>query len=74
MNRRYRIFGAKYELSEQLMTSPEQGWPEEIASKSKVFHVEITKDKKKIAFLTRNTYEEAKRIAEDYCSYGTKTV
>lgn len=72
--KRYRIFGAKYGLSDQLMTSPEQGWPEEITSKSKEFHVEITKDKKKIAFLTRNTYEEAKRIAEDYCSYGTKTV
>jgi hypothetical protein len=49
-------------------------WPEEITAVPKVFHIEITEDKKRIAFLTRNTYEEAKHIAEDYCSYGTKTV
>jgi len=49
-------------------------WPEEITAVPKVFHIEITEDKKRIAFLTRNTYDEAKAIAEDFCGYGKTTV
>lgn len=74
MNRRYRIFGARYQLSEKLMENDDQSWPEEITAKPKVFHVEITEDKKRVAFLTRNTYDEAREIAEDFCSYGKTPV
>jgi len=76
--KRYRIFGAKYELSEQLMQNPDYcpggpdstaKWPVELTARPKVFHIEITKDKKRVAFLTRDTYDEAKAVGEEFCSY-----
>jgi len=68
--KKYRIFGAKYQLSEKLIQNEDQSWPEELTARPKVFHIEITKDKKRVAFLTRDTYSEAKTVAEEFCSYG----
>jgi len=75
--RRYRIYSGKYVLSEKLMENPDytpgspdstRKWPDELIAIPKVFHVEITEDKKRVAFLTRPTYNEARAIGEDYCS------
>ena len=73
-DRRYRIFGARYELSDKLIQNPphtpgEKGgitWPDELTAKPKVFHIEITQDRKRVAFLTRKTYAEAKQVGEEY--------
>ena len=67
--KRYRIFGAKYQLSDKLMQSEDQSWQDEITARPRVFHAEITKNKKRVAFLTRNTYAEVRQVAEEYCSY-----
>ena len=72
--RRYRIFSGKYVLSEKLMENPDytpgspdstRKWPDELIATPKVFHVEITEDKKRVAFLTRPTYNEAKAIGQE---------
>lgn len=71
MSKHYRIFGAKYLLSEKLIASENNNYPVEVTPKNKVFHIEITQDKKRVAFLTRKTYDEAKAIGEEYC-YGNE--
>jgi len=66
MSKRYRIFGAKYLLSEKLIASENDNYPTEVTSKNKVFHVEIIDGKERVAFLTRKSYQEAKLAGEEY--------
>lgn len=68
MSKRYRIFGAKYLLSEKLIASENDNYPTEVTPKDKVFHVEIIDGKERVAFLTRKTYDEAKAVGEEYCN------
>jgi len=60
---RYKIIPAKYELSEKL-------GKEVVNVVPSVYHVEIFRDKKRTAFLTRSTYEAAKADAEKYMNTG----
>lgn len=56
---RYRITPAKYELSEKL-------GKELVNVNPSVYHVEIYRDNKRTAFLTRPSYDEAKTEAQKY--------
>lgn len=56
---RYKIIPAKYELSEQL-------GKELVNCSEPMYHVEIYRDKERTAYLTRKTYDEAKKAAEEY--------
>lgn len=60
----YKIIQAKYELSEQLgkgLVNPS----------IPMYHVEFYRDNKRTGYLTRKTYDEAKKSAEEYMKWRT---
>ena len=67
--RKHRIFSAKYQLSKQL-------GGKEVPAVPSVYHAEILDDRSgklaRTAFLTRKTYDEVLKVAEDYLKIGQK--
>lgn len=61
----YKIIQAKYELSEQL--------GKKLANPSvPMYHVEVYHDNNRVSYLTRKTYDDAKKSAEEYIKWRTQ--
>ena len=58
----YKISQASYILPER------DNFPSMLVKLKKPFHIQIYTDGKRTAFLSRDTLNEAKQTAEDYCN------
>lgn len=69
--KRYKIFQAKYQLSDELCAiQSDDSYTYKgtsVHSDPVKFHIEIYRDRKRVAFFTQNSYKEAKEFAEEYC-------
>ena len=67
--REYKIYAGRYQLSKQL-------GGKEVPAVPSVHHAEILDDRSgklaRTAFLTRKTYDEVLKVAEDYLKIGQK--
>ena len=68
--REYKIYAGRYQLSKQL-------GGKEVPAVPSVYHAEILDDKSgklaRTAFLTRKTYDEVLKVAEEYVNIGQKS-
>ena len=67
--REYKIYSGRYQLSKQL-------GGKEVPAVPSVYHAEILDDRSgklaRTAFLTRKTYDEVLKVAEEYVKIGQK--
>tara|TARA_B100001248_G_C27182415_1_gene363008 strand:+ start:207 stop:422 length:216 start_codon:yes stop_codon:yes gene_type:complete len=67
--REYKIYAGRYQLSKQL-------GGKEVPAVPSVYHAEILDDRSgklaRTAFLTRKTYDEVRKVAEEYVKIGQK--
>ena len=67
--RQFKIYSGRYQLSKQL-------GGKEVPAVPSVYHAEILDDRSgklaRTAFLTRKTYDEVLKVAEDYLKIGQK--
>ena len=67
--REYKIYAGRYQLSKQL-------GGKEVPAVPSVYHAEILDDRSgklaRTAFLTRKTYHEVRKVAEEYVKIGQK--
>jgi len=65
--KRYKVFKAWYELSEQLKASEIPGRD---FRGSKEYHIETYRNNKLTGFFTRSTHKEAKEFAREWMELG----
>tara|TARA_A100001011_G_C13977969_1_gene702052 strand:+ start:205 stop:411 length:207 start_codon:yes stop_codon:yes gene_type:complete len=67
--KKYKIFSSRYQLSKKLNY-------EEVPAKESMFHVDILDNRsgswKRCAFITRKTYDDAQKEAENYINVKHK--
>ena len=68
--RDFRIYAGKYQLSKQLGVK-------EVPAIPSMYHAEIIDDRsgkpQRTAFLTRRSYDEVRKVAEEYVKIGQKS-